>query len=89
MFHFSSQYKQLAVVGLSAAAVLVFFLLVLRGDRAEAQGMMSTPPCQCSASTAIPSMSTNVVHCLCGAMSCVISEHGGQGKNTNLMQCVK
>lgn len=54
---------------------------------AGAQGMMAAPACQCSAPTAIPSLATNVVHCLCGAMSCVLSEPAGKG--ASLMQCVK
>jgi hypothetical protein len=89
MLKFLRPSRQLAAFGLSAAVLLGSGLLMLRGERAQAQGVMSTPACQCSAATAIPSLSTNVVHCLCGAMSCVISEHGGQAKATNLMQCVK
>ena len=79
----------LAALGLAtAAAVLVVFSGGL-GARAEAQGIMSAPACQCSPTTPIASLSTTVVHCICGGMSCVISEHKEQGKNTNLMQCVK
>jgi hypothetical protein len=82
-------YTRLAAIVLSLAAALIFALLGLRWGQAEAQGVMSAPPCQCSDPTSIPSMSTKVVHCLCGGMSCVVSEHTGQGKNSNLMQCVK
>ena len=79
---------------LTATAGLVLFFT---GQRAQAQaqaqgqgqGLMSAPACQCSAPTSVASMSTHVVHCICGGMSCVITEHKEQGKNTNLMQCVK
>ena len=50
---------------------------------------MSVPACQCSPTTPVAGMGTTMVHCICGAMSCVITEHKEQGKNTNLMQCVK
>ncbi len=83
------RYAQLAAILLGSAAVILFALLGLRWGQAEAQGVMSAPACQCSAPTAIPSMSTSVVHCLCGGMSCVVSENTGQGRNSNLMQCVK
>lgn len=83
------RYTQLAAILLGSAAVILFALLGLRWGQAEAQGVMSAPACQCSAPTAIPSMSTSVVHCLCGGMSCVVSESTGQGRNSNLMQCVK
>lgn len=74
------------VLGVAAIAAAV---LGLRPGQAEAQSVMAAPACQCSAPTAIAGISTNVVHCLCGSMSCVISEHTGPGKNTNLMQCVR
>lgn len=74
------------VLGVAAIAAAV---LGLRPEQAKAQGIMAAPGCQCSAPTSIPGISTNVVHCLCGSMSCVISEHTGPGKNTNLMQCVR
>ena len=73
----------------SVAVVAAIAVLGLRPGQAEAQGVMAAPACQCSVATAIPGISTNVVHCLCGSMSCVISEHTGPGKNTNLMQCVR
>lgn len=82
-------FTRLAAIVLSSMLVLALALLGLRWGHAEAQGVMSVPACQCSAPTSIPSMSTNVVHCLCGSMSCVVSENTSQGKNSNLMQCVK
>ena len=85
----SSRRKWLAatVAGLAATGVIGFF--AMQGGKAEAQNMMSAPACQCSAPTLIGSMSSSVVHCVCGGMSCVVSEHKEQGKNTNLMQCVR
>ena len=77
---------------LTATAGLVLFFTGQRAQaqaQAQAQGLMSAPACQCSAPTSVASMSTHVVHCICGGMSCVITEHKEQGKNTNLMQCVK
>ncbi len=79
----------LAALGLATAAACIVVFVGGLGGRAEAQGLMSAPACQCSPATPIASMSTTVVHCICGGMSCVISEHKEQGKNTNLMQCVK
>jgi hypothetical protein len=78
--------------GLISAAALAgaLGLLVVNSNKAEAQGIMSAPSCQCSPPTSIFStVGNNVVHCVCGGMSCVISEHKESGKNTNLMQCVK
>lgn len=83
------RFTHLAAIILSSVLVLLLGLFGPRWGQAEAQGAMSAPACQCSAPTSITSMSTNVVHCLCGGISCVVSEHTGQGKNSNLMQCVK
>ncbi len=72
------------------AAAGAYGLLAANANKAEAQGIMSAPSCQCSAPTSIFSTPGNaVVHCVCGGMSCVVSEHKESGKNTNLMQCVK
>jgi hypothetical protein len=89
MLRRSLRFTRLAAIVLGSVLVLLLGLLGLRWGQAEAQGVMSAPACQCSAPTSIASMSTQVVHCLCGGMSCVVSEHTGQGKNSNLMQCVK
>ncbi len=89
MFIRPTRYALFVATGLGVAAAVLVGLFGLQSGRADAQGIMSAPACQCSAPTAIPTMSTNVVHCLCGAMSCVVSEHTGAGKNTNLMQCVR
>ncbi len=85
----TSRITLLAAFGLATAAAGIVVFSGGLGSRAEAQGVMSVPACQCSATTPIASMSSTVVHCICGGMSCVISEHKEQGKNTNLMQCVK
>jgi hypothetical protein len=79
----------LVAIFLGSAAILALGLLGMPWGQVQAQGVMSAPACQCSAPTAIPSMSTNVVHCLCGGMSCVLSENTAQGKSANLMQCVR
>ena len=89
MFTRMPPYTRPAVAAVATAAILLLGLLALRGDRAQAQGVMSVPACQCSAPTALPGLSSTVVHCVCGGMSCVVSEHTGPGKSTNLMQCVK
>ena len=79
------------VAGALVATALAGFLYAFSGQKAQAQpqGLMSAPACQCSPTTPIASMSTTLVHCICGGISCVITEHKEQGKNTNLMQCVK
>lgn len=89
MFVRHARFTLLAAIGLGLATALLVVLLGTRSDRAGAQGIMSAPACQCSATTSVPGMSTNVVHCVCGGMSCVVSEHTAQGRNTNLMQCVR
>ena len=85
----SSHAACLAAIGLAVAAAGVLIFFGGHGGRAEAQNLMSVPACQCSPTTPVAGMGTTMVHCICGAMSCVITEHKEQGKNTNLMQCVK
>ena len=79
------------VAGTMVAISVAGFMFAFSGQKAQAQpqGLMSAPACQCSPTTPIASMSTTLVHCICGGMSCVITEHKEQGKNINLMQCVK
>ena len=76
-----------AVLGLGGLALAA--ALALRPGDAAAQGLMAAPACQCSAPTVIPGLSTSLVHCLCGGMSCVVAEQGPAGKGTGLMQCVR
>lgn len=89
MFTRMPPYTRPAAAAIATAAILLLGLLALRADRAQAQGVMSVPACQCSAPTVLPGLSSTVVHCVCGGISCVVSEHTGPGKSTNLMQCVK
>jgi ethanolamine ammonia-lyase small subunit len=84
----SARFTLMATIGIATAAVLVAVLMGLRPGAASAQGILSAPACQCSATTAIPGLSTSVAHCLCGGVACVIAEHSAQGKGA-LMQCVK
>ena len=79
------------VAGTMVAISVAGFMFAFSGQKAQAQpqGLMSAPACQCSPTTPVASMATTLVHCICGGMSCVITEHKEQGKNTNLMQCVK
>jgi hypothetical protein len=48
---------------------------------------MSVPACQCAAATAVPALSTSVVHCLCGSMSCVLAQAGATA--VPALQCVR
>ena len=89
MFARRSRITLVAVIGFGLVAALLAALLGTSAEKAVAQGIMTAPACQCSATTPIPGMSTNVVHCLCGGMSCVVSEHTSQGRSNNLMQCVR
>jgi hypothetical protein len=76
----------------SSVALLWGVLALLPSHKAEAQGIMAAPACQCSAPTEVAVMSTQVVHCICGGMSCVVSQLGAPNpitQRTNLMQCVK
>jgi hypothetical protein len=89
MFQRPTRLLTMAAIGLGSTALCLAALLAPPWKHTEAQGVMSAPACQCSAPTAIAGMSTTLVHCLCGGMSCVITEHTGPGKNNNLLQCVK
>jgi hypothetical protein len=71
-------------VAFSALAVMA-----LRAGPAEAQNLTSVPACQCSAPTALSGMSATVVHCLCGAMSCVVAQPTGAAAAAPVMQCVR
>jgi len=79
--------KLLATAAAGATAV-AFAILGLRTGPAAAQPTLAVPACQCSAPSAIPSMSTSVVYCVCGGMSCVISDHRAGAPNAQ-MQCVR
>ena len=74
------------LVAVTAAGALG--LLAANANKAEAQGIMSAPACQCSAPTTITGFASRVAHCLCGGMSCVISEQSGPNP-PSLMQCVR
>ncbi len=75
--------------GLAAAAAVATIALLNRP--AEAQGIMSAPGCQCSPATAIPGLSSSIAHCICGAMSCAVSEQKPASGTSGaaLMQCVR
>jgi hypothetical protein len=78
-----------ATAALALTAWLGLAAIGLRSGTAEAQGLMSAPACQCSAPTAIPGLDTSLVHCVCGGMACVLSQHAGKGGAENRMQCVR
>lgn len=71
------------IAGVAAVVVL------LRGAPAQAQGPMSAPACQCSAPVSIAGMTSRVAHCMCGAMSCAITEAGDAVRHAPVMQCVR
>ena len=75
--------------GLAALAVVASVALLMQGAPAQAQGPMSAPPCQCSAPVSITGMTSRVAHCMCGAMSCAITETGDAARHAPLMQCVR
>jgi len=81
----------LRVAGLLAlgAIMAIAGALALRGTPAQAQSIMSAPACQCSAPTSVTGMSSRIAHCMCGAMSCAVTEIGEQGAKSSLMQCVR
>ncbi len=77
-----------------SAALFWGALALLPSHKAEAQGLMAAPACQCSAPTELAGLQTQVVHCICGGMSCVVSQLVGPAPasispRSNLMQCVK
>lgn len=80
--------RWLAATAVAGAALVAFVLLPPRS--AEAQGVMSAPACQCAAPTPIPGIRSTVVHCICGAMSCAITEYQPTtGAGAQQMQCVR
>ena len=76
---------------LATAAGVAAAVLLLRGAPAlaQAQGPMSAPACQCSAPVSITGMTSRVAHCMCGAMSCAITEAGDATRHPPVMQCVR
>lgn len=72
---------------LGVALVVTVILMATNDGRAAAQ---QTPPsCVCAPAASATSIGTNLVHCQCGAATCVVSEHfTGQAK-TYALQCVK
>lgn len=64
--------------------------IVLAASAVHAQPTMTPLACQCSTPTPVPALSMTVVHCLCGGVTCVLSEVTGGGKpSAPSMQCVK
>lgn len=87
---FRSPRRLLLATAAAGCALAAFALLPQRS--AEAQGVMSAPACQCSAPTPIPGIRSTVVHCMCGAMSCAITEYQpgvGASPGTQQMQCTR
>lgn len=72
---------------LGVALVVTVMLITAKDGNAAAQ---QTPPsCSCAPATSAASIGTNLVHCQCGAATCVVSEHfTGQAKTYSL-QCIK
>ncbi|MCI1190342.1 hypothetical protein MOJ79_00620 [Calidifontimicrobium sp. SYSU G02091] len=75
-----------AVSAVAAAAVLGWLPGSAAPAGAQALGLGAPPACQCSAPVPVANLSIQVVHCLCGGTSCVISQHAG---GAHQMQCVK
>ena len=82
--------------GVLIAAVLLLLLaaavsVALPGRPAVAQSrdIMEAPACQCSKPTQLLANGPSVVHCVCGAMSCVIALPASGVKEPGQLQCVK
>lgn len=82
--------RRMATV-LATVASVAAVVLLLRGApaQAQAQGPMSAPACQCSAPVSITGMTSRVAHCMCGVMSCAITETGDATRHAPVMQCVR
>ena len=75
----------LAVIALASLGAVALFTGI--GGKAAAQ--QSPSACTCAPYTSLSQLGTNLVHCQCGAATCVVSEHvTAQTKNYGL-QCVK
>jgi hypothetical protein len=72
---------------LGIGLVVTAMLMTAKDGNAAAQ---QTPPaCVCAPAASAASIGTNLVHCQCGAATCVVSEHfTGQAK-TYALQCIK
>ena len=81
--------RSAALLGLGTLLVAAAAALVLRGTPAQAQSAMSAPACQCSASTPISGLSSRIAHCICGAMSCAVTESTEPAAKSSQMQCVR
>lgn len=81
--------RSAGLLALGTLVVAAAAALLLRGAPAQAQGAMSAPACQCSAPVSISGMSSRIAHCLCGAMSCAVTEHADAAGKGSLLQCVR
>lgn len=73
----------------SLAVALLIAVMVLTTHDGKAAAQQTPPSCICAPATSAASIGTNLVHCQCGAATCVVSEHfTGQAK-TYALQCIK
>jgi hypothetical protein len=84
-----SMTKVTATLAGTLALALLGTVALLTGNDGKAAAQQNPAPCVCAPFTAVTAIGTNLVHCQCGAASCVVSEHiTGQAKTYDL-QCVK
>jgi hypothetical protein len=76
------------VLGTIALASLGTVTL-LTGIGGKAAAQQSPPACSCAPHTSLSQIGTNVVHCQCGAATCVVSEHITAQTKSYGLQCVK
>lgn len=83
----TSRFAATLAGAIALASLGTVTLFIVSGGKATAQ---QTPPaCNCAPYTALSQIGTNIVHCQCGAATCVVSEHiTGQAKSYGL-QCIK
>lgn len=89
MFQKSTRSTVFAAAAIGITVILAATVFGLRPGEAEGQGITSVPACQCSAATVVSEISTSLVHCVCGGMACVVSQHAGPNAASNEMHCAR
>ena len=77
-----------ALAGLLALAVVGTAAQVV-GSSGKAAAPQAPAPCVCASFAAVTAIGTNMVHCQCGAATCVVSEHITAQSKSYGLQCVK
>jgi hypothetical protein len=84
-----SMTKVTATLAGTLALALLGTAALLTGNAGKAAAQQNPPACTCAPYTSLSQIGTNVVHCQCGAATCVVSEHITAQTKSYGLQCVK